>query len=517
VRSAHPHFRWDPAADDYSLWEPSPIDAPIRPPGIRFVAAHPGALESEVKLYLARHAKAQRRDSWNGPDAFRPLTDRGERQAHGLQARFAAAPLQVILSSPALRCRESVEGIATVRGLGVEIEASFDEGAPLEKTMARIATLGDQPALVCTHGDLVRGILAALHVDRIHDSTPLGCEKGAMWLLEGPGDRVVRATYVPPLEADPLVAGGTRIAVMDLGSTTFSLLVADATRDGEIEPVLREKVSLRLGAAVADGPKIPESVCKDAVEAVRVLLAQAASVHAEIVVPVATAAFREASNGRDLAKRIGKEIGVPVRLLSGEQEARTVALAVRRRVGFETGTRPALVLDLGGGSLELVLDDAHGGRWDTTLPLGVARLHREIVETDPMTDREARRIRKRVRSALEDVLGDLARCGPDGIVTGGTARALARLRVARERPAGSGPIRALRISTPELWELSRTLREANHDERLAMPGMQRRRADLLPAGALILATLAERLALEAYVVSDWGLREGAILETLGAI
>jgi len=243
-----------------------------------------------VKIYLVRNARALRRVKWDGPGDLRPLTDRGERHAHGLQARFAAVPLHAILSGPSLRCRETVEGIANMRGLSGANDPCVHAGAPVDRALARIQSLGEQPTLVCTHGPLVRALLEALDVGRIDSAAPLQCEKGSMWVLEGPGFRVARATYVPPLEADPAIEGGTRIAVLDLGSTSFTLLVADADRDGEIEPVVREKVSLRLGAAIADGPRIPEPICKDAVEAARMLHAEATSVHAEIVVPVATAA-----------------------------------------------------------------------------------------------------------------------------------------------------------------------------------------------------------------------------------
>jgi exopolyphosphatase/guanosine-5'-triphosphate,3'-diphosphate pyrophosphatase len=468
-----------------------------------------------LKVYLVRHAKARSRSKWDGRDELRPLTARGERQAHGLQVRLGNTPLGRVYSSPHLRCRETVEGLATARGLSVEAEDCLGEGKPVEEALALLRSPGDLPALLCTHGDLARDLLNALDVGRMDGSTPLRCQKGSLWLLEGNTRRITKATYMPPLERDLPIADPTRVAVLDLGSTSFSLLVADATQNGEIEPVVRARASLRLGAFIADESGIPESVCQDAIEAVRALRTEAESVGAEVIVPVATAAFREAANGEELAKRIGEALGTGVSLLSGEEEARIVHLAIRHRVGASQGPEPHLALDLGGGSLELALDEASCGTWETTLPLGVARLHRELVTSDPMSERDARLIRRRVQSAIEPHLPALACCAHDPIVTGGTARALARLVLAQRGERGTRHIRALRISMAELAEIGMRLRDATHEERLRMSAMPRRRADLLPTGALILATLADSLSLESFTVSDWGLREGVILETIG--
>jgi exopolyphosphatase/guanosine-5'-triphosphate,3'-diphosphate pyrophosphatase len=426
-----------------------------------------------------------------------------------------SAALHRVYSGPALRCRETVEGLAAARGLSVETEACLDESAQVRDVIGLLRALGDLPVLLCTHGPLIPELLQALGVRSARGVSPQRTEKGSLWLLEGPGLQIEQASYIPPLEAEPPIADPTRVAVLDLGSTNFTLLVADATATGEIEPVLRERASLRLGAVIADGDHIPESVCRKAIGAARALRAEAESLNADMLVPVATAAFRDARNGAELAERIGEVLDVPVRLLSGEQEARVSYGAIRRRVGRKRGPEPTLAVDLGGGSLELALDEPSSALFEATLPLGAARLHRELVSTDPLSKREARQIRERVVRELEPHRFSLRRCPDDGVVCGGTARALARLVLAQRGERPGRHIRRLQIPSAELAEIARRLRRSNHDERLRMRTMQRRRADLLPTGALILATLAEQLGLESFTVSDWGLREGVILETLG--
>jgi len=303
-----------------------------------------------------------------------------------------------------------------------------------------------------------------------------------------------------------------RFGVLDLGSTSFHMLVADATANGDVRRVLRERVMLRLGATVADGGRVPDDVCDRAVETARALGQSARNAHVDLLIPVATAALRDASNGPDVARRIGEAIGVPTRILSGAEEARLTFAAFRRKL--KIGSRLALGLDLGGGSLELITGDESEVRFETTLPLGAARLHAELVRSDPMTRDEKRAVRARVRERLDEYREALVRWAPrPAIATGGTMRALARL-LAAEAGRDLTEVHGTVIPAEEFRELARKLARSSQTERLAMPGMRRQRADLVPTGALVLRTVVEELELPALTVSDWGLREGVILEAL---
>jgi exopolyphosphatase/guanosine-5'-triphosphate,3'-diphosphate pyrophosphatase len=200
-------------------------------------------------------------------------------------------------------------------------------------------------------------------------------------------------------------------------------------------------------------------------------------------------------------------------VLSGEQEARLIFAAFRQRLSAHDV--PHLGIDLGGGSLELALGDDDEVHWEATLPLGVARLHSELVRTDPMPSETREAIRSRVRELLGPVARRLGRRPPVACVgTGGTLSALARRIVTRRT---SWPARAVNQLYLPLWELREVAAElvaSTHDQRLRMPGLQKPRADLLPTGALVLASVAAELSLPGITVSDWGLREGVILEAL---
>ena len=305
-----------------------------------------------------------------------------------------------------------------------------------------------------------------------------------------------------------------RVAVLDLGSTSFHLLVADASPTGRIERVVRQRVMLRLGATIAAEGEIPKAIAARAVESARELQNLAAAHGAERLIPVATAALRDARNGAALASSIARVLGTKVRVLSGLEEARLIFGAFRRRVPL--GDASALGMDLGGGSLELAIGDDAEVQWETTLPLGVARLHGELVANDPMKRRERKEIEERVATLLEPHRKPIRTRGTkQQIMSGGTARALAR--IVEENGGGRTAKGGLRVTVDEISRLADRLAEVDHAELLRVPGMKRSRADLLPTGAVVVDAVMKSLALPDLLICDWGLREGVILEALGLI
>jgi len=307
-----------------------------------------------------------------------------------------------------------------------------------------------------------------------------------------------------------------RVSVLDLGSTSFHLLVSDASAAAGLGRVTRERIQLRLGASLNRKACIPEATCARAIEAARALKTTSDACRPDRLLVVATAALRDAENGGELAARIGDAIGAPVRMLSGEQEARLIFSAFRHRLPLDG--EPILGADLGGGSLELAIGDDCEVHWESTLRLGVTGLHGELVQCDPMSKRERTALRARVCDLLAPHLETIARSEPRRcIASGGTIRALARLLTAMPesliRWRGEKPV--VRIKRRQFERLTDLLIESSHDERLEMPGMKRNRADLLPTGALILLAMLEACGIKELVACDWGLREGVVLEALG--
>ncbi len=305
-----------------------------------------------------------------------------------------------------------------------------------------------------------------------------------------------------------------RIAALDLGSNSFHLVVVETRPDGSFVPLVREKEMLRLGDLVAREGMIVGAAADQAVETVRRFRALAEAEGATEIVALGTAALREALNGSALVDRIESESGVPVKVISGLLEAQLIFEAVRASVVLDPG--PALCADLGGGSLELTIGDRAALRYATSLHLGVGRLTAELVRRDPPSDKDVERIRKRVREELTDLGAEIRRHHPQMLVgTSGTLCTLARMAAAERDGIVPESVNQLTVSAGDLAVVRKKVLSLPAEERSRLPGLDARRVELVPAGALVLESLMEASGLDELTVSEWGLREGIVISAIG--
>jgi exopolyphosphatase/guanosine-5'-triphosphate,3'-diphosphate pyrophosphatase len=305
-----------------------------------------------------------------------------------------------------------------------------------------------------------------------------------------------------------------RLAAIDLGSNSFHLLVAEVRPDGSFEPVFRDKEMLRLGTRVAATGSIGEAATGEAIAVIRRFKSLADSLGASEIVACATAALREALDSTMVVDRIEADTGVRVRVINGREEARLIFEAVRTSVVIEPG--PALALDLGGGSLELMIGDHGGMAWCASLKLGVARLTSDLVRSDPPSSGDRRRVTRAVSAAVGRLLPDIAAFAPrDAIASSGTFAAIIRLAAGRRGGPVPESVNQLAVSGREIDDLAEQLLSQSAAERAALPGVDAYRADLLPAGVLVLATLIELTGVERVIGCDWALREGMVIDAIG--
>jgi len=298
-------------------------------------------------------------------------------------------------------------------------------------------------------------------------------------------------------------------------------MVVDASREGLLVPVLRRRSFLHLGTEVARTGGVPADRAATAVRTVRRLTMACEEAGVDVVVALATAALRDADNGVRLIGRLEQIIGSPITLLTGEEEARLCFLG--QRAGVWVGHDPVLGLDLGGGSLEAGIGTIDDVMAVASVALGTARLRGELGTGELLTPMEREAIAEVTLSRAEPVRDMLTRtpgAGTRVIASGGTVRALARLAMGLHRPLSTnGSVSSLQVNQVEipagqLRELAERLATLDLDARLALPGVQARRAPLLPIGAVVLSTLVDSLGLQRLIVSEWGLREGAVIGAL---
>lgn len=305
-----------------------------------------------------------------------------------------------------------------------------------------------------------------------------------------------------------------RAAVLDLGSNSFHILVAEAGVDGAITPILREREMLHLGALVTQHGHIPRDAADLAVTTVAHFAELARRTGADPVMPIATSALRDASNGPEVVARLSEAAGSPVRVIDGETEARLSYRGVRASV--VPREEPVLVMDLGGGSLEFAVGRGDEVEWGASLPIGVGRIASASVRNDPPTRKDRDRIREQVDAALLPILGALQehQVG-DVVAVGGTVRSLARIIAMDTSDWLPASLNMFRIPSVRFGQWAERLATMNNEERLAVEGMKDTRADHLHVAALIMAAVLDRLGIAELMVSDWGMREGALRDAFG--
>jgi len=306
-----------------------------------------------------------------------------------------------------------------------------------------------------------------------------------------------------------------RLGVLDVGSNTVHLLVVDAHHGAAPLPAHSHKTELRLAEHIVDGERISSTGVDLLVDFVRSAVEVAEDLGVTQMHAFATSAIREAVNGDDVLATVLDRTGVDLQVLSGADEARLTFLAVRRWYGWSSGR--LLVLDIGGGSLEIAVGTDEEPDVAVSVPLGAGRLSRAFLHHDPAQPDEVKKLRKHARATIADVTGRIARAGePRHVVaTSKTFRSLARITGAA--PYSEGPFAKRYLAREDLRTWVPKLAEMTAKERAGLPGVSPGRAPQLLAGALVAEAAMDLLGVERVEIGPWALREGIILELLDGL
>lgn len=297
-----------------------------------------------------------------------------------------------------------------------------------------------------------------------------------------------------------------------MGSNTVHLLVVDAHPGARPLPAHSHKAELRLAELLdADGAIGPEGVDR-LIDTIRDALQAAEDKGCEQVLSFATSAVREASNADQVLARVKDETGVDLAVLTGEEEARLTFLAARRWFGWSAGK--LLVLDIGGGSLEIAYGIDEEPDAAVSLPLGAGRLTSALLPGDPPDPQDVKSLRRHVRAEIARTVGEFSRFGkPDHIVaTSKTFKQLARIAGAARSTEGLYVQREL--SRKSLQEWVPKLSAMTVEQRGTLPGVSEGRAGQLLAGALVAEGAMDLFGAQELEICPWALREGVILRRL---
>ncbi|MER8114017.1 Ppx/GppA phosphatase family protein [Streptomyces sp. NPDC094031] len=303
-----------------------------------------------------------------------------------------------------------------------------------------------------------------------------------------------------------------RLGVLDVGSNTVHLLVVDAHPGARPLPAHSHKADLRLAQLLDASGAIGDAGIEKLVDVVRDALQAAEDKGVEDLLPFATSAVREATNADEVLARVADKTGVRLQVLSGAEEARLTFLAVRRWFGWSAGK--LLVLDIGGGSLEIAFGIDEQPDAAASLPLGAGRLTAGRLPGDPPAPDDVRALRRHVRAEIARTVGEFARFGaPDHVVaTSKTFKQLARIAGAARSADGLYVQRELKRESLEAWVPR--LSGMTIEQRAELPGVSDGRAGQLLAGALVAEGAMDLFGVESLEICPWALREGVILRRL---
>jgi exopolyphosphatase/guanosine-5'-triphosphate,3'-diphosphate pyrophosphatase len=301
-----------------------------------------------------------------------------------------------------------------------------------------------------------------------------------------------------------------RLGVLDVGSNTVHLLVVEAHRGAHPWPAYSEKSVLRLAERIGPDGRLQVDAADELVTAVASARKAADEHGTQDMLAFATSAVRDASNSGKVLTRVREETGVDLQVLPGRDEARLTFLAVRRWFGWSAGR--ILVLDIGGGSLEIAAGVDEVPDTALSLPLGAGRLTRERLTGDPPTPSEI----DKLRGYAEEQLATLQLQPWDrAAATSKTFRTLARL--AGAAPSGEGIWAPRSLTLTGLHQVLGFIRHIPSGALGDMDGVSAARAHQLLAGAIVAETAMRRLGLDRVDICPWALREGVILQRLDAL
>jgi exopolyphosphatase/guanosine-5'-triphosphate,3'-diphosphate pyrophosphatase len=289
------------------------------------------------------------------------------------------------------------------------------------------------------------------------------------------------------------------------------MIVVRVRADLSFEIIDREKEMVRLGAGGLDGRRLTDSAMHAALQALSKFRRLAESHKVDEILAAATSATREAENGADFLAQIERQTGIRPRVISGTEEARLIHLAAVYGVDVNRGS--AVVIDIGGGSVEITLGNANKLQLGRSFKVGVIRLTERFVKSDPLDPRDERRLTRHISREISKHVNAILTEGYDRVIgTSGTILSLGTMAAHGEFGQPPEELRNLRIPARQVHRLRKRIVELNMQQRLKVPGLEPKRADIVVAGAVLLDTILQKLGADEITLCDLALREGLILE-----
>jgi exopolyphosphatase/guanosine-5'-triphosphate,3'-diphosphate pyrophosphatase len=302
-----------------------------------------------------------------------------------------------------------------------------------------------------------------------------------------------------------------QIAAIDIGTNSVHMIVVRVRPDLSFEVIDREKAMVRLGAGGLDGRALTADAIGSTLQALSTFKRLAQSHQVDQIIAAATSATREARNGGEFLARIERETGIRPRVISGSEEARLIHQAAV--YGVDVGSARAVVIDVGGGSVEITLGTGTSIQLAKSFKIGVIRLTERFVKGDPLDEDDERKLTRHILGEIDRHCEQITSIGFDRVIgTSGTILSLGAVAATALRGSPPPELRNLRVPAKQLRRVRKEIVALDIEQRLTIPGLDPRRADLVVAGAVLLDTILTRLGASEITLCDLALREGLVLD-----
>ncbi len=304
-----------------------------------------------------------------------------------------------------------------------------------------------------------------------------------------------------------------RIAAIDIGTNSIHMVIAQAVRQTEFTVLDREREVVQVGRGSFEAGRLRGEAVRRTVAALRRFVQLARRHQVDRILCTTTAAVREASNGGEFLKAARAVSGISPRVIPAEEEGRLIYLATR--AALQLDARPSLIVDIGGGSAQLVVADRERLHQVVSVPLGSLRLTETLLSHDPATVRELTRLQRHIRKQLRAAFRILGEVKPAQVFgSSGAIHALAEVAHWNERGEGIRQLNGHVFSAGSLERQTRRLWRMTEAQREKLPGLDARRAEIIVPGAMVLVEVLRQAKANQITLSDFGVREGLVTDWL---
>lgn len=306
-----------------------------------------------------------------------------------------------------------------------------------------------------------------------------------------------------------------KVAVIDMGTNTFHLIIVEVVKD-DFKIIYREKTAVKIGEKGINHGVITEDAIDRALKAVNHFKEVIEEEHVEQVFATATSAIRNAKNGKELVSLIKQETGIQTRIISGLQEAEYIYYGVKKALPI--GNKPALIMDIGGGSIEFVIGTSEEIMWCQSFEIGGQRMVEKFQKHDPLREEDKKALVEYLEENLVELFDAYEQIQPKTLIgSSGTFDTLSdiyslKAGVERAKDATEYP-----LTIDAFREIYNELVTKNKEERLEIPGMIPLRVDMIVVACVLVDYIIHKLSLENIRVSGYALKEGVLLSTLHSL